>query len=569
MATEIFEDTLDLQIPLLEAEPIEPGPAYPMPRLRPLGQSELRTFRVYLLENPYLRVTVVPALGGRILSLFDKRTGVEILRRHATLALREEGRRGVILPEGIQLRLDGEDRLNALGNVASVAEEGEDADAEGAIWLAETSMANGLGFHLRLSLPPDRAELRIEARILNRTFHAIPYDGEIAVYLGEGAWQGNAFYSPSRDAGVAVFGDRLFDGVRVENGTLRFARFGENRELGPRQVDVWNVSLVPLSGLGGVSAASSAAAAHFGADALKIQASRELHGQKLVLLTEQGQTLEAPADLYPEHALEIAYASLPSRPVSLVLLGPDREEVLRADRASAASETPPSLPRPTFHWNALPESPTRADLSRLTFEVPYRHLAHTQLAILSLREDDLTEADASFESALAYNADDPLLWWGKALAARMAGREGEATELLNAHFLAPLEPALRAEAFLTQPLAMGKEANPLLAPLADTPEDFIEVACLLIEHGRLDQASRWIDEALRHRDLAMLRLLMADCLLRGTRMVAEAADHLAAATRIPAPPYPWRATEREALERLHTRFPEHPLIVRMLELAHR
>jgi len=55
----------------LEAEPIAPGPAYPMPRLRSTGDEEMRTFRTLLLENPYLRLTIVPALGGRVLSLFD------------------------------------------------------------------------------------------------------------------------------------------------------------------------------------------------------------------------------------------------------------------------------------------------------------------------------------------------------------------------------------------------------------------------------------------------------------------------------------------------------------------
>ena len=100
-----------------------------------------------------------------------------------------------------------------------------------------------------------------------------------------------------------------------------------------------------------------------------------------------------------------------------------------------------------------------------------------------------------------YNADDPLLWWGKAVALRLAGEDNE-QELLNAHFLAPLEPALRAESFLSQPINPDGAPSPLLASLAENPEEFIEVACLLIDCGLFDQASRWIDEALRHRDLA-------------------------------------------------------------------
>jgi hypothetical protein len=40
-----------------------------------------RTFRAYLLENRYLKVTLVPEFGGRILSIIYKPTGHEQLYR--------------------------------------------------------------------------------------------------------------------------------------------------------------------------------------------------------------------------------------------------------------------------------------------------------------------------------------------------------------------------------------------------------------------------------------------------------------------------------------------------------
>src|SRR5262249_29949412 len=157
-----------------------------------------RQFRVVILENPYLRVSIFPSLGGRILSLFDKRTSTEILPPWSPLVPPAGGRRGAHLREGIQLRLDGEDRLNSMGTVALQMEEPEDEDAPAGVWIAESAMANGLSFHLLVSLPPDRAEVRFEARILNRTFAPLPYDGELALFVGEGSWDGSAFYHPDR-----------------------------------------------------------------------------------------------------------------------------------------------------------------------------------------------------------------------------------------------------------------------------------------------------------------------------------------------------------------------------------
>jgi tetratricopeptide (TPR) repeat protein len=554
MPTEIFEDGLDLHIGLLEAETIAAGPAYPLPRLRPVGDAETRTFRTVLLENAYVRVTVIPALGGRILSLFDKRTGTEILRPSNALVPQPGGPRGVRLSEGLQLRLDGDDRPNALGNVAVQIEDPQDDESPGGVWIAETAFAPGLSFHLLISLPPDRAEVRLEARILNRTLAPLPYNGELAVDLGPGTWDGRAFYSQNRDAGLALFADGTpFDGARLEGGILRFARFGRLRQIAPRQVDTWTVTLVPYSRLGSLTGASREAAAYLGDDAVRVQTASARPGHKLLLLTEGGQTLEAPADLYPEHVLEIPLEGLPDKPRALVLADPRRDEVLRVSRVAEPVADDED-----------------ADLRRATFEAGTRHIAYTALGIRALRRGDWPAADLAFEQALMFNADDPLLWWDKALARRLAttGEEEETDrpELLNAHYLAPLEPALRAEAFLAQPMTMGKEPNPLLAPLEENPEEFVEVACLLIERGRLDQASRWIDEALRHRDLAILRLLMAYCLLQGTRLDAEAAEHLAAASRVAGAPYPWRPVERVALQALHQRFPQDAHVAHLLGL---
>jgi hypothetical protein len=177
-------------------------------------------------------------------------------------------------------------------------------------------------------------------------------------------------------------------------------------------------------------------------------------------------------------------------------------------------------------------------------------------------------AENHLEQALLYNAEDHLSWWARAMATRVReGPGGERTELRNAHFLAPLEPALRAEAFLAQDQEMGKEPSPLLTPLEQNPEAFVEVAALLADLGLNDQATRWIDEALRHVDLAMLRYLQGFCYLRASRMHVEAAECVAAASRLGyTPPLPWRDIEWEAISALHARFPANELLTRYFEL---
>src|SRR5881227_3012965 len=51
-----------------------------------------RTFRTHMLENRYLKVTLLPEFGGRIRSIIYKPTGHEQLPDRSRRALRDQGR---------------------------------------------------------------------------------------------------------------------------------------------------------------------------------------------------------------------------------------------------------------------------------------------------------------------------------------------------------------------------------------------------------------------------------------------------------------------------------------------
>ncbi len=58
-------------------------------RLQDAYSAELRPteFKVVILENEHLTATVLPAMGGRLLSLYDKGAGRELLERNSVLRL--------------------------------------------------------------------------------------------------------------------------------------------------------------------------------------------------------------------------------------------------------------------------------------------------------------------------------------------------------------------------------------------------------------------------------------------------------------------------------------------------
>jgi uncharacterized protein HemY len=89
------------------------------------------------------------------------------------------------------------------------------------------------------------------------------------------------------------------------------------------------------------------------------------------------------------------------------------------------------------------------------------------------------------------------------------------------------------------------------------PETFVEVACRLIEASAIEDAARWIDEALRHQELPMLRFLLAFCHLKFGGKDFEAAKEIQQAVKPEVqPPYPWRSLEIAVLKELSLHFEE-------------
>lgn len=569
MAIEIYEDQLELSIGLVEAtmpsgelSPRERA-SYPYPLLTPTDRREVRQFRTVVLESAYLKVTVIPELGGRLLSLVDKRTNTEVLLRRRILQPGAKGRRGVHLQDGIQIVLQAEPRLNALGFTDYHIEVPEDDLAPGVLWVADALGGCGLSFHARWVLPPDRAELLLEVRVHNRTTEAIEYNSGLDLDLGAGAAYGTSdgawFYSSSPKAGLAItHGDQPLT-ESFDSGLMKVRRFAGNKWISGHQVDSWSVSLTPISGLETVSSAGREAALGVLDDSLVLQVTEQREKGKLLMLSRDEQTLEALFDFAPEQITKIPLSGVTADPTAVTVRDAAKNTLVHWDRrvapiavsgpSSATSEIPPT----TIDWTGLSDG----ELRQLTFDMSVRHLAFWEIAVRQIAAGEHASATSALESVLMYNADDPLAWWAKALVARLTtGAEEDRPDWLNAHFLAPLEPMLRAESFLSTNDEDVIGPHPLLSSLKENPETFVEVGCLLLEVGAKQDAARWLAEAVKHCDLPMLRYLLAYHFLVNSRMAVEAAEQVSVASRLPvAPPFPWRRVEKEALRTLAERFP--------------
>lgn len=542
MPAEVLLDALELETETLEAEfqPAGANPAYPYPLLKRTGRSAVMSFQAVILENDCLEATLLPDLGGRLIGLRDKRTGTEAIPLPKKLHLADGGPRGVWCAQGIQIGVGEFPRRNGLGPMERMEMHPEDEDGAAMAIFHELSLGHRLGIHLAWSLAPDSPWLQLSVSIQNRALAPVVIDaGLMAETLGAG-------WILDRTTGNGVL-------VQAEAGGFTFIDAGlaalDGVVLQPHQVETFRCRLAPIGGLRQIDAASNGVAIGVGAF-IEAAAVEEVGPVKLFVQLESGETLEAPADLGPGRGFSVPASDLPGKVVALLVRNAEGADLV--SWPAAPNDQPDagrSMPLPDLHsW-----LDGEGDVVRLARHMEGKAPAHLVRGLRAMGAKAWGEAFEAFDTALAFNAEDALVWWLKALARRLSGEElGEdAPELPNAHFLAPLEPVLRAEAFLSQPQIHGKEPNPLVKPMANNPDAQLEIVHLLLEAGQFEEASRWIDECLRHREEPMLRVMLAWMLSTRSRMDAEAAQHLVAAEKSPfEPPFPWRPYEVQAVEEL-------------------
>lgn len=591
MSAEVYLDTVDLEAPGMEVvavDPIRPEELkhYPLLNLRSSGRTELLTMRVAVLENPFLKATFNLDLGGRLWQLVDKRTGFEVLPLPTSIAPSIDDR---ALMLGGLLTVGGLRPSYGLSTVDQLIREPQDEGAPAALILHDIVPPEGIGWHLEVEIPADRPELLLKVRIANRSMMPAPYHTAWQLWLPESTpsllADGAALHSAANRAGCACFFAPDAFHAEFDRGEMILARTGRKNLL-PRETDAFSLKLVPWSGFDRLEAASPTGAVGWKGQDLILQVAEPVPEARLVLDLLGGTPVEATVALSPGEPLVIASDRLPGKVREIALIG-SVGVLLRSTPETRPGNAPYSSPTRARLVEALAEEGTpesgyaRASRSLSVGEFERRAYAvaghvpglegvsRIGLARAAIEQGDLDEAADWVQEALEHNAKDPLAWWLAAAVERhREPTEEPRPELLNAHYLAPLEPALRIESFLGTPTT-SREPSPLLRPYANHPDAFIEGACLLLEFGLTEDAARWIDEALRHRDLPILHYLLAWSLLANTPMLAEAARHLDAASRLPiAPPLPWRWVEAAILSELHERFPDDARLAEWTRLAH-
>jgi tetratricopeptide (TPR) repeat protein len=164
------------------------GPVYPYPLLDKLTDVKRdRTFRLLVLENEYVRIGVLPEIGGRIFEAVDKTNGYDFVYRQHVIKPALIGMLGAWISGGVEWNIPHHHRATSFMPVDSRIDKDEGPDGYATIWVGEIELRHRMKWLVGLTLRPGSSVLLVTTKIINRTpfAHSMLAFANVAVHANE------------------------------------------------------------------------------------------------------------------------------------------------------------------------------------------------------------------------------------------------------------------------------------------------------------------------------------------------------------------------------------------------
>ncbi|RXZ82193.1 DUF5107 domain-containing protein [Paenibacillaceae bacterium] len=144
------------------------GRVYPHPVIDKIeDEKHDQNYRMVILENEYVRIELMPELGGRIYRAIDKTNQYDFVYYNRVIKPALVGLAGPWISGGIEFNWPQHHRPNTYGPVEYRLEEGKDGSAT--LWVSEIDRMYGTKMTAGFTLYPGKAYLEISAQLYNRT----------------------------------------------------------------------------------------------------------------------------------------------------------------------------------------------------------------------------------------------------------------------------------------------------------------------------------------------------------------------------------------------------------------
>lgn len=197
-AVRIWEE--DVVLPTYRLDPPDPNPMfyrgeayqgaqkriYPYPFQEHVTHTrEEKTYRFVFLENEYIKLSIVPELGGRLFSAVDKANGYDFFYRQSVIKPALIGMLGAWISGGIEWCVFHHHRNTTFMPVDYTL--AENPDGSKTIWFGETERRHRMRWLIGVTLYPGRSYIETTVKLFNRTpfAHSMLYWANVAVHSNE------------------------------------------------------------------------------------------------------------------------------------------------------------------------------------------------------------------------------------------------------------------------------------------------------------------------------------------------------------------------------------------------
>lgn len=144
------------------------GAVYPLPVIDRIDDKKQdKVWQAIYLENRFLKIMILPELGGRVQMALDKTNDYHFVYHNQVIKPALVGLAGPWISGGIEFNWPQHHRPNTYGPVDAAIE--ENTDGSRTIWCHEIDRMHRTECRHGFTLHPDKAYLEIEAKLFNRT----------------------------------------------------------------------------------------------------------------------------------------------------------------------------------------------------------------------------------------------------------------------------------------------------------------------------------------------------------------------------------------------------------------
>jgi tetratricopeptide (TPR) repeat protein len=144
------------------------GRIYPYPLYDKLtGNKQDKTYKMVYLENEYVRIGILPEIGGRIFEGVDKTNGYNFFYRQHVIKPALIGLIGAWISGGVEWNIPHHHRATTFIPVQHQLEENKDGSKT--VWVGELEIRHRMRWAVGYTLRPGKSYLEVSLRILNRT----------------------------------------------------------------------------------------------------------------------------------------------------------------------------------------------------------------------------------------------------------------------------------------------------------------------------------------------------------------------------------------------------------------